>query len=191
MTTLPWRPVDEGPGADELVAAFAQWAADQRVSAAATARARERTLRLQAGAGATLVGVLVDLAEQSAPVVVSVAGVRRAGRIVAAGDEFCVLEPAGGGRPSLVAIAHIGAVRPALGTATPAGERPAAVDLSLPAALSLLAEERAPVRLILPPDEEVTGELSSVGEDVVTIAAHGPSRLVHVPISAVAVCDLL
>lgn len=191
VATLPWLAVDDGNDADALVAAFARWAADERVSAAAVERARERSMRLQAGAGATVVGVLVDLAELAVPVVVSVAGVHRSGRIVAAGEDFCVLDPGDRARPSLVVTRTIAAVWPGRGSATPAGERPAAVALSLPAALSLLAEERAPVRLVLPPSQEVSGELVSVGDDVVTIAGNGPSGLVHVPVAAVGVCDLI
>jgi hypothetical protein len=183
--------MDDRNNADELVAAFARWAADQRVSAAAEERARERWLRQQAGAAATLVGVLVDLAERAAPVVVSVAGVRRSGRIAAAGDDFCVLDPTGNARPCLIVTRAIGAVWPARGSAASSGERPAAVALSLPAALSVLAEERTPIRLVLPPSMEVSGELLTVGDDVVTIAAKGPSRLVHVPVGAIGVCDLL
>jgi hypothetical protein len=165
---------------------------------AAAGRARERSLRQQAGAAATLVGILVDLAEQSMPVVIHAAGVRRTGRIVATSDDFCVLDPAGGAssslmvRPSLVVTSAIAAIWPAGGAATPAGGRSAAVALSLEAALSLLAEERAPVRIVLVGDHEVAGDLLTVGDDVMTLAATGPSpRLVHVPVSALAVCDLI
>jgi hypothetical protein len=84
------------------------------------------------------------------------------------------------------------AVWPRSGASLPAGGRPATLSLSLPAALSLLAEERTPVRLVLRFDQEVTGELAAVGDDVVTIATTAPSRrLVHVPVPAVGVCDLL
>ena len=107
--------MDDGNRADELVAAFVRWAADQRVSAAAADRARERMLREQAGAAATLVGVLVDLAERAVPVVVSAAGERRSGRIAATAGDFFVLDAGGHARPSLVVTGAIAAVWPAAG----------------------------------------------------------------------------
>jgi hypothetical protein len=78
---------------DELVAAFTTWAAEQRAESAAAGRARERSLREQAAASATWVGILVDLAEQGTRVTALVAGQRRSGRIAGVGRDFLVLDP--------------------------------------------------------------------------------------------------
>lgn len=151
-------------------------------------RSRERSLRDQAGASATWAGVLVDLAEQSAEVVVSVAGTRRAGRLVGVGPDYCVLEQRGG-RPAIVVMAAIASVTPLQDRrSAPSGARPPALELSLAAALGGLADERAPVGLCVGPGEVVDGELIAAGEDVVTVQS--ASRTVHVPLRAVLVCEL-
>ncbi|MBA2283054.1 MAG: hypothetical protein H0W25_17730, partial [Acidimicrobiia bacterium] len=54
----------------DLLARLAAWAAAARVDEAAAARSRERWLRQAADEGASFTGVLLDLAERGAPVVV-------------------------------------------------------------------------------------------------------------------------
>jgi hypothetical protein len=181
------------PGAgEELVAAFARWAADQRAAVAAEDRVRERSLREQATATATWVGILVDLAEQAAAVTVVVAGLRRSGRLIGVGRDFCVLQSARR-RIALIAVHEIVQLWPDGHTAggPPAGDRRPSIDLTLTSALALLAEERSPVSLISGNGLDTTGELVAVGDDVLTLRAALPvRRLVHVPISSVAVCEL-
>ena len=79
---------DDAQRGDELVAALDRWAAMQRAAAAAAGRARERSLRDQAATLATWTGVLVDLAEQGAPVTAVVANQRRSGRVIGVGRDF-------------------------------------------------------------------------------------------------------
>lgn len=51
-------------GASDFGARLERWIAEARSTDAAAARARTHWLRVQAGASATVAGVLVDLAEQ-------------------------------------------------------------------------------------------------------------------------------
>jgi hypothetical protein len=187
--------VQDGHGGregDALVAAFARWAAEQRAVVAAGARTRERSLREQAAASATWLGVVVDLAERAAPVTAVVAGQRRPGRLVGVGRDFCVLQ-ADTGRTALVALSAISELWPDGPAArdTPAGDRGAAINLPLMTALAMLAEDRSPVALISSTGVETSGELVAAGEDVLTLRTAPPGRrLVYVPARAVAVCEL-
>jgi hypothetical protein len=184
--------VPQRHGGDELVAAFARWAADQRVVAAAGDRARERSLREQARATATWTGVLVDLAEQGNQVTVMIAGQRRGGRLVGVGRDFCVLEP-DQGRTALISVEHVTELWPD-GPArndAPEGDRSPAIDLPLMAALALLAEERSPVGVFSTGGFETAGDLVAAGDDVLTVRTGTPGRrLVYVPLRALAICDL-
>jgi hypothetical protein len=178
------------PG-EELVAAFARWAAQERTRSAATDRARQRSLGEQALATATWTGILVDLAEQGAEVTVSVGGRRYTGWIVGVGQDFCVVEQAVRRRPALIPLPHISYVSAdQSGRATPSGDRPTGLALSMAAALAALAEERAPVALQVGGDQ-MEGEVIGVGEDVVTLRSNPPTgRLVHVPLAAVTFCEV-
>jgi hypothetical protein len=178
-------------GGDELVAAFARWAADQRAVSAAGSRARERSLREQAAASATWVGTLVDLAERSASVTAVTGQQRRSGRIVGVGRDFFVLDTRSG-RSDLVVLGAVDALWPdQTATQLPAGDRGGAIDLSLMMALARLAEERAPICLTTTSGIETAGDLVAAGEDVLTVRTEAPNRrLAHVPFSAVAVCEL-
>jgi hypothetical protein len=175
-----------------LVAAFARWAADQRTAAAAANRVRERSLRDQAAATATWVGVLVDLAEQAAVVTMVVAGQRRSGHLMAVGRDFCVLQ-AEHGRAALISVREIVQLWPEVRSneGPLAGDRRASIDLPLLSALALLAEERSPVGLVSGGGHEISGELVAVGDDVLTVRTRPPARrLVYVPVTGVAVCEL-
>jgi len=179
--------VPDRQGGDELVAAFARWAADQRAEAAAADRVRERSLRTQASATATWAGILVDLAEQATPVTAVVAAQRRRGRIVGVGPDFCVFEAHLGG-PALICLPAMSALWP---ERTTAGARPPALELSLLAALSMLAEERSPVTLVTSGGDEIAGDLIAAGEDVLTVQTDPPARrLAYVRLSALARCEL-
>ena len=181
---------DLEPG-EELVAAFARWAAQERARSAATDRARQRSLGEQALSTATWTGILVDLAERGAGVTLSVGGHRCTGWIVGVGRDFCVVEQAGRRRPALIPLApisYVSADQP--GRAIPTGDRPAGMELSMAAALAALAEERVPVALRAGA-EQVEGKVIGVGEDVVTLRADAPAgRLVHVPLAAVTFCEV-
>jgi hypothetical protein len=193
---------------DDLVDALGRWAAADRAARAAGDRSRERVLREQAGAAATWSGVLVDLAERRAAVTLAVAGARRSGRLVGIGQDFVVFDQRGG-HPALVILDAIDAVwtEDPVGAGSAVGSRPAALDLSLVAALAGLADERTPVALLLSGGDEVTGDLVGMGADVLTVrrpsggrtgaatsgSGHrggGQRRAIVVPVGAVALCEL-
>jgi hypothetical protein len=189
---VPDRQGQDRQGGDELVAAFARWAADQRAEAAAADRVKERSLRAQASASATWSGILVDLAEQATAVTAVVGAQRRRGRIVGVGPDFCVFEAHLGGS-ALISLPAMSALWPerTTGAIPPAGARRPALELSLLAALSMLAEERSPVTLVTLGGDEIAGDLIAAGEDVLTVQTDPPARrLAHVRLSALARCEL-
>jgi hypothetical protein len=180
----------DGPGglADRLVA----WVAAARVGEAAAARSREGFLRRTAGEDATFAGVLVDLAERGAPVLVATtAGRRHRGVIQAVGADFCALRTAEG-RDIVLAHRGIASVRPdgRLGTT---GDRVVEVPVGLAEALAVLAENRPRV-LVVPlgagvdsGDRGLAGELRSVGRDVVVLHLDGADqRTAYVALNSVA-----
>jgi hypothetical protein len=182
--------VQDGQPGDELVAAFARWAAGERVSRAASERSRQRWLAGQAVSSATWTGLLVDLAEHADPVTLAVGGNRVSGRLVGVGRDFCVLEEAGG-RPILVASAAIVALWPSDPPTrrSPSGDRNPPLDISLAQAMESLAEDRVPV-LIRVGEQRVEGRVWAVGEDVVTLSSGAGRRLVHLPLATVRVCEI-
>ena len=185
-------PGEPGRMADDLVAQFARWSAAERSSAAARSRSLERSMRDQAVASATWAGSLVDLAERRSPVAVCVGAGRLSGTLEAVAPDFCVLVRSGR-RPVLVRLDRITSVRldPTGGHGLPGGSRFPALELSLAAALSLLAEERWPVNLTLAAGDQVAGDLVAVGHDVLTVREQdGPRRSVLVPMAALDYCEL-
>jgi hypothetical protein len=173
--------------AEDLVAAFARWAADQRVEEAAGSRSRERWLRQQAAESATLVGTLVDLAEQRAHVTVVVGARHVAGRLVGVGVDSCVVtEPSG--VTTVVSLARLSAVRvaqPRTGSGEATGERSRVGPWTLAGALSALAGERNPVRLGLQGGETLTGRLVAVGEDLATLQLPAGGTRAYVVLTAI------
>jgi hypothetical protein len=173
-------------GGDDLLARLDRWVSDARTDEAAAARTRERWLKQAAEETATFSGVLLDLAERAAAVVVAVRGERRhRGAIAAVAADFCVLRsPAG--RDVLLAFAGIASVRiDAAGTA-PTGDRAVHVELGLSEALAALAAERPRVLVVTGSAEGVAGELRAVGLDVATVRLDGdPPSNAYVPIAAI------
>jgi hypothetical protein len=181
--------VGDDQSADELVRAFARWAAQERAGFAAEERARRRWLGEQAVAGSTLVGILVDLAEQAAQVGMSLPDHTCAGRIVGVGTDFCVVNQTHG-RPAVVALHHVGAVWPEPGARLAAGDRPPALEMSLAATFAAMAEERLPVAVRVG-QTTLEGEVYGIGEDVVTLRSNPPNRRwTHIPLRAVLLCEL-
>ena len=180
-------------GGPDLTARLERWVADARSADAAAARARQRWLQVQADESATFVGVLVDLAEQGAPVVIHGRGGRRhRGTIAAVASDFCALRTSGD-RDVLLAFGGIGSVRPDARTASPSGDRAVRADLGLAEMLSVLAVERPRVLIVTTADaESIAGELRSVGRDVVTIRLDGaPRASAYVAIAAIAEVSLV
>jgi hypothetical protein len=180
----------EARSGDDLVSAFTRWVAAERVQDAADRRSQERRMAEAASVGATLAGVLVDLAESAQPVVLVVGARRLTCTVVGVAADFCVIQseraPA-----ALVALRALGAIWPdsKLRRAA-AGDRSAPLRLSFAAALAAIAEERLPVALWCGPDR-VEGDLLAVGDDVATLRTFPPSRrLAHLPLAAITMCEL-
>jgi hypothetical protein len=174
-----------GPG---LAARLDAWLADARVEGSADARAREHWLRAAADADATFAGVLLDLGERGAPVAVATVAARRLqGVVQVLGADFVAIRTAVG-TEVLLAISAIASVRTAPAVGAASGERVVTTDLRLADVLAELAAERARARLLLlDGNDVVTGELRSVGQDVVTVRTEGePPALAYVRTTALA-----
>ena len=170
-----------------LAARIDRWAADARVDEAAQSRARERWLRHQAEEEGSLAGVLADVAERGASVVVHVRGGRRhRGEVRALGSDFVALRSADS--DVFVALAAVTSVRTLPGEASPIGDRSIATALRLVDVLAGLAAERAAVLLVMAGgDDAVAGALRSVGQDVVAVRVAGGAAAVtaYVPVGAI------
>ena len=180
------------PGIDELLASLSRWAVDQRATEAAAARARERWLRQQAGEAATFEGLLVDLAERQAAVVVQGGDRAHVGRLRGVGRDVAVLEGVAGAVTLLAvnAITSIQLAPPETGPPA-SGCRPATTRLSLGVALAALSAERSTVQLGLRGGQAITGTLLAVGDDVASIRPlAGRAATLYVPIEAITWCAL-
>ncbi len=158
----------------DLSAVLAHFVADASVDEAARSRARERSLRQQAGEDASFTGVLLDLAERGRPIVLSTStGRRHRGVVRTVATDFCILRT-DTGIDQLVPYRALGMIRPLPQEAETVGDRPATLDIGLTDALGHLCEDRPRLRigLIGDPDPHV-GELRSIGRDVLTLRMDG------------------
>lgn len=165
-----------------------RWAADARAREAADARVRERWLRAQAAEGASMAGVLLDLAERRETVVVAtMAGRRHRGVVTGVGEDFVAMQ-APSGTITLVALAGLGDVRVAERAAGPrprvaanTGDRPGrgALGARLADVLAQAAGGR-PRILVQTGPASVVGDLRAVGVDVLTVQTDGDAGPVYV-----------
>jgi hypothetical protein len=177
----------------DLVARLDRWVAEMRSDDAAASRARERWLLTQAEESSTFVGVLLDLGEQQATVVVEGRGGRRhRGTIVAVAHDFCALRTPSG-REVLLSYAGIGSVRAERRSSAPTGDRAVELQTTLDEALATLAEDRPRVLVVtLAGADGLAGELRSVGRDVLSIRLDGdPPAPAYVAIAGVAELSLV
>lgn len=177
---------------DGMAARLDRWVADARVDDAARRRSSERWLRQQAEEEATFVGVLIDLAERGASVVVhSGAGTGRVhrGRIVLVGLDFMRVEVGGAG-DVLVASKVVSSVRTDRDGPTVTGDRLASSRLTLAEMITGLAAERE--RALFVPAvgaDPLCGTVRSVGQDVVVVRLDGEgggnSGFAYLPLASV------
>ncbi len=162
---------------------------EERAAGEVAARLRERALRQAAEEGATLAGLLIDLAERGAQVVVHTeAGTAHQGRLVAVGADYVVVRTEGGSEPHL-RLDTLESVRlqRAERHGRPDGDRRPLVDLRLVEVLGRVVEERPRVVLRTRGGQRVAGELRSVGADVVTLVLDGErDQACCVPAAAIA-----
>lgn len=178
---------------DDFLAELARWSSRDRVRRSAAERSRANSLQEQSAAGATWVGVMVDLAESGAEVTLSVgSGPKVTGRLVGVARDFVVVEGRGSS-PVLVNSAAVTALAPRPGAAAsrrPGGRRRPPLELTLAGALDALAGERAPV-IVRAAGEPVAGSLLACGEDLVTVRTDNGTRpVVYVPLAAVVCVEL-
>jgi hypothetical protein len=189
----PRRLTTKGLLAGDLVDRLDRWVAELRSNDAAAARMRERWLLTQAQESSTFLGVLMDLGEQGATVMIDGRGGRRhRGTIDAVANDFCGLRTQSG-RDILLTYSGIASVRPERRSTAPTGDRDIKLPATLDEALAKLVEDRPRVLVVtLANAEGVAGELQSVGRDVLTLRLDGdPPVPAYVAISAVAELSLV
>ena len=170
-----------GDDGDGLVRELTRFLAEQRADAAAASRARERWLRQAAEEEATVAGVLLDLAERADVVVVAVGGERRhRGRVGAVGEDFVSLRT--DQAEVLVRIDAVTSIR-ADGPPPEGATRACALDLTLAEALAALAGDRPQVLLVGRDGSRLSGEVRSVGRDVLALRPTDGGGTVHVPLA--------
>ncbi len=167
---------------DRLVADLTRYLAEQRADAAAASRAREHWLRQAAAEEATIAGVLLDLAERAAVVVVQGgAGRSHRGRIRAVGDDFVALRtPTGDLLLRDDAIVAVRADGPA-----PTGDRAPALAIGFAEAVAATAGDRPRVLVVARDGTGLAGQLRHVGRDVMTLRLD-TAGTVYVPLASVA-----
>ncbi|MEO7555627.1 MAG: hypothetical protein ABIV94_03360 [Acidimicrobiales bacterium] len=175
-------------GGNDLLARLDRWVSAARSDHAAAARSRERWLRQVADESASFTGVLVDLAERGAPVVVhGAAGRRHHGIVHGVGTDFVALRTAQGAAV-LLALSSLAYVRPEASSSTALGDRDLDLAVGLAEALAALAEDRPRVLVVTTADcDGIAGELRAVGRDVVTLRLDGaPRAAAYVPLATIA-----
>jgi len=153
-----------------------------------TARVRERWLRHQATEDATFVGTLLDLAEHTAPLSLSLVGGRRHdGRVVGLAADAVVVDERG--EHVVIRLGAVVFVRPAPGTVTAvaSGDRAASLELAFGELLARVAPDQPDVAVSFVSGDAVTGRLLAVGVDVMTVqVSAGDAGLVYCPLPSVA-----
>jgi hypothetical protein len=190
---LPFRPDEPASGSepdrpDHLAADLARLVSEARSADAVRARARERSLRQQATADATVTGLLLDLAEEQAELTICTAAGRiHQGRVTAVGRDFAVVQTAAG--DACVVLQSVATVRrsPRHWIPDTTGDRPAPRAVSLAAHLAGIAPLRPRVAIVTSGElNAVVGELRSVGQDVATVVLDGdPPTSVYVALGSV------
>lgn len=139
---------------------------------AARERTQQRWLRQQAQEAAEFSGTLLDLLERSLAVGVRTSsGALYQGRLIGLARDVCALRTEGG-RQVWIRLAAVTAVRPETGVRHSAAddERTDREDVEFAEVLARLAEDRPRVQLVTAGSSGVvSGELRSVGADVVTV----------------------
>jgi hypothetical protein len=173
--------LDADPGrgnadSGRLDADLAELVADARADDAARTRVRERNLRAAAVTDATLVGIVLDLAERADPVTIrTTSGRTLSGRITLVARDAIALE-AGPSGTTFVRFAAIASVRRLDGgrAPEPSGDRTPPRAVTLAALLADLAPLHPRVALAVTGEPAVvSGELRAAGVDVVTIRLAG------------------
>lgn len=160
-----------GRRADPLEA-LSRFVAEGAVERAAQARSRVRWQRQLAIEAGTWLGLLCDLAETGASVVIdTVIGRRVSGTITSVGVDFVVAST--GDRMTVLALGAISTIQRADGHAAPAGRSGAPNDMTLPEFLTDLAVDRPTVTWHLSERQAVAAQLMAVGQGFVHLRTDG------------------
>lgn len=177
-------------GTTALRQALERWASAAVVDEAARGRARASWLRIQAESEATLVGVLVDLAEHGRPVALEVAGQRITGLVVGVGSDFAALRTALG-QDVMVRTSVIDVVRAHPELADTVGDRVPLLETSFDAILGPVAADRPTVLVRTVGGTTVRGVLRSAGADAVHVRADGdpptPTWIAHAAVASLVI----
>jgi hypothetical protein len=161
-----------------------RWLSDLRSDDARIARQRERWLDRQNTESATMLGVLVDLVESHATVVLETAGGRRlSGNLRAVGLDFCALVEHG--RWNLVPLAAVTLAKATSARRSAAGDRSAPLDSSLAEALLEVLEDRARLGVNVASGTHLGGTIVSVGQDLITLRLDGDQGHAHIPLASI------
>lgn len=176
-------------GGDGEFDSLDEWVRESKVREAAGARSRERWLLQQGQEAAELLGVLADLVERAASVVVRVAGGREhRGRLGTVAHDFVAVHGAST-HTTLVALDAISVVVPLhdpVGRERVAGEPRQTSSQSMAGVLSIMAGDRAHLRIGLRDGQTMAGELRAVGVDVLTLRVDAePAGLAYVPLASI------
>jgi len=179
---------DAPGGRDPLDADLAELVQAARAEEAVRSRGIERTLLHQAAAGASVAGLLLDLAEEGAEVSIRMtSGRAHQGAVRAVGRDFAVVGPPEA--QNCLVLDAIAAIRRRPGRRSPdaSGDRPPARHLSLAAYLGGLAADRPRVAIVAAGEPAMlVGELRAVGRDVATVRLEGqPPVTVYVALASV------
>lgn len=160
-----------------MLESLSRWAAEARADEAARSRSRERWLRRQAEESSTFSGVLADLADRGRPLLFQSGGGRRhRGVIRALGHDFVAVQTDRGAHV-LLASHGIRSVRPQAKETEALSGRTVQLDYRFAEAVAAVAEDRPRVLVVVSEvDGTFSGELRSVGQDVVTLRLDGETR---------------
>jgi hypothetical protein len=144
-----------------------------RIEEAGAARSRRRWLEAAAAEGATLAGVLVDLAERRADVVLGTGGgAVLSGTVVGVGADVVVLDRRTGPL-HLIPLREVATLR--VDGALPLGDRPAPDAPHLVDLLARSGEREEVVVLRLTDRTTVSGVVEVAGRDVVRVRPEDPA----------------
>jgi len=182
---VPPAPIVTGV-ADTGDSELGRWLAEVHAGDAARLKRRQRWLEQQAAEEATFLGTLTDLAENNADVIIeTVAGRRHTGEIQAIGIDFYALVSRG--RWTFVPLTSTTMVRSVIARPQPSsGARSGALDLTLLEALADQLPDRPRVVTWSVSGERITGYLTGVGHDVVTVRLDSdPPGAAHIAASSI------
>lgn len=171
---------------------FDAWLGTLRTERDIDDRRRTRWLANQALEEATVTGVVADLVQQGQSVVVRLLdGRHHRGLIRVVGEDFCAMRTSTG-IDSLITYRAIRSVHSQPGAEIVSGDRRVHPATALRHALAELAADGVRVHLSFGETHEIiTGELRSVGIDLVTLRLDGNGGWAYVPLAAVSEVSLV